>query len=109
MNNNILLLLKNMEIHEKIRTIRQSKGLTQDNVADEIGIDTVNYGRIERGQAKLTMDRFIKIAEILQISPTLFFEKNKEEDSDDMLFLLNKIYETEKQILEQMKFNGSMI
>jgi len=103
MKNDILLLHKKMEIHEKIRTIRQSKGLTQDYVAGRIGIDTVNYGRIERGQAKLSIDRFVEITKILEVNPSMFFEKNKEKQNNDMLLLLNKIYETEVQILKQIK------
>ncbi len=103
MKNDILLLLQNMEIHEKIRTIRQSKGFTQDYVAEKIGIDTVNYGRIERGQAKLTIERFLKISEIFEVKPALFFSENKEVGSNEMLILLNKIYETEQEILKQMK------
>lgn len=109
MKNDILLLLQNMEIHEKIRTIRQTKGFTQDYVAEKIGIDTVNYGRIERGQAKLAMDRFLKISEILEVKPSLFFSENKEIGSNDMLILLNKIYLTEQEILKQMKTNDSII
>lgn len=103
MKNDIFLHSQNMKIHEKIRTIRQTKGLTQDYLADKIGIDTVNYGRIERGQAKLTVDRFLEISEILEVAPNLFFETNTKPEGDDIIGLLNKIFETEVQILKQMK------
>ncbi len=103
MKNNIFLYSQNMEIHDKIRTVRQSKGYTQDFIADKIGIDTVNYGRIERGQAKLTIDRFIKIAEILETPPELFFANNNGNSNNEMLVILKKIYETELQILNKMK------
>jgi len=43
-----------MKLNERIRTIRQGKGYTQEYMAEKLGIDTVNYGRIERGQTQIT-------------------------------------------------------
>ena len=104
MRNDIILPLQKMKIHEKIRTIRQAKGLTQDYIADKLYLDTVNYGRIERGQAKLTMDRFLKIAEILNVKPNLFFnDDNKADTNNEIIILLKQIYETETQILKQLQ------
>ncbi len=66
--------LIHMEIHEKIRSIRQARGITQDFLAERLNIDTVNYGRIERGQAKLTVERFEVICELLEVNPGDFFK-----------------------------------
>ncbi len=87
------------EIIEKIRNIRLSKGYTQEYIAEKLGIDAVNYGRIERGQAKLTLDRFVKICEILDVPPGSFFN----DEPDLIIQYLEKIYETEKEILETIK------
>lgn len=56
-----------MNTIEKIKRIRIEKGYTQEYMAEKLFIDTVNYGRIERGQSKLTIDRLFKIAEILNV------------------------------------------
>ncbi len=56
-----------MELHERIRKYRELKGLTQEGMGIELGIDSVNYGRIERGKAKITIDRLSRIAEILEL------------------------------------------
>ena len=108
MKNNIFLHLKTMKIHEKIRTIRQSKGFTQDYVASILNLDTVNYGRIERGQSKLTIDRFLKILKILDVNSSIFFEDKQEKDivNNEIIHLLEKIYKTEIQILEELQ-NGN--
>lgn len=100
MQRNIFLFYQTMEIHEKIRTIRLSKGFTQDNIAEKLNIDPVNFGRIERGQANLTMERFLKICEILEVHPRLFFEDSTEEGESRTL--LEKIYQEIKQINEKL-------
>ena len=87
------------EIIDKIRNIRLSKGYTQEYIATKLGIDTVNYGRIERGQAKLPLDRFLKICEILEVKPEDLFNDSENE----IITYLKKIYEVEKQILNEIK------
>ena len=37
---------------ERLRTLREERGLLQREVAKEIGIDRLNYGKYERGQVK---------------------------------------------------------
>ncbi len=87
------------EILEKIRNLRLSRGYTQEYMAEKLGIDTVNYGRIERGKSKLTLDRFLKICEILQVSPAELLNDNQNE----IISYLKKIYEIEIEILDTLK------
>ncbi len=87
------------EILEKIRNLRLSRGYTQEYMAEKLGIDTVNYGRIERGKSKLTLDRFLKICDILQVSPTELLNDNQNE----IISYLKKIYEIEIEILDTLK------
>lgn len=91
-----------MKIHDKLRTIRITKGYTQDYVASKLDIDPVNYGRLERGQSKITVDRLQLLCQILDVDIcNIFSDKNNEYDNN--LDLLLKIYETEKHILEELK------
>ncbi|RDB07122.1 helix-turn-helix domain-containing protein [Runella aurantiaca] len=55
-------------IAEKIRLYRLEHGLSQENMADSLGISTTAYGDIERGKTDLTLSRFYQIAEVLHIS-----------------------------------------
>jgi transcriptional regulator with XRE-family HTH domain len=57
-----------MEIHKALRNIRKSKGFSQEEVADRLGVDTTNYGRIERGQASITLERLMQLAELYGMS-----------------------------------------
>lgn len=51
-----------MKINEALKNIRKSKGYSQEQVADYIGIDTTNYGRIERGRSSISFDRLVQLA-----------------------------------------------
>ena len=55
-----------MKLHQKIKTLRLSKNFTQNYMADELGIDTTNYSRLEKGECKITVNRLAKIAQILE-------------------------------------------
>lgn len=49
----------------RIRTIRESKGYTQEYMAEMMGICQSTYAHMESGKSKMSIDRFLQIAEIL--------------------------------------------
>ena len=53
----------------KIRMMRELRGLSQDNVANELGIAQNTYSKIESNQTKLTTEMLAKIADVLEVSP----------------------------------------
>jgi transcriptional regulator with XRE-family HTH domain len=55
-------------IAEKIRLLRLQHGLSQENMADSLGISTTSYGDIERGKTDLTLSRLHQIAEVFKIN-----------------------------------------
>lgn len=54
------------EILQKIKDIRNVKGLSYENMADELKISTSAYRKIENNETKLTVERLFQIAEVLQ-------------------------------------------
>lgn len=54
---------------QNLRAIRKSKGLTQERLAHEAGIDRSYLGKIERGEVNVTLEKIYLIAEHLQCSP----------------------------------------
>lgn len=60
-----------MEIKEslpdRIRQIRLNKGLSQENMADMLGVSTTAYGDIERGRTELTLSRIENLAKIFDV------------------------------------------
>jgi transcriptional regulator with XRE-family HTH domain len=55
-------------ILENIKVIREKKNLSQENIADELGIAQNAYGLIENGKRKLTYERLAQIAIIFECS-----------------------------------------
>ena len=56
-----------MNTGEKIRQIRLTKGFSQENMADMLGISTTAYGDIERNKTELTISRATEIAKVLGV------------------------------------------
>lgn len=87
-----------MKLHTKIKKLRLSKNLSQNYLADELGVDVTNYSRLERGETKISVERLKKIAEILNVNVSLLIE---ESDTDTNKELLNN--ELLKEILNEIK------
>ncbi|MBO0950968.1 helix-turn-helix domain-containing protein [Fibrella forsythiae] len=53
---------------DRIRLARLQQGLSQENMADLLGLSTTAYGDIERGKTELTLTRLAQIADVLRTS-----------------------------------------
>jgi transcriptional regulator with XRE-family HTH domain len=56
-----------MQIGEKIRRLRELKGLKQENIAHALGMSVSAYGNLERGDTQLTFEKLEQIAGVLEI------------------------------------------
>lgn len=65
-----------MELHEKIKIVRQSKGITQTHVANNSGMTVSNYNMKENGKRTITANEVEAIAQALQVPVAIFFEEN---------------------------------
>ncbi|MCC6251371.1 MAG: helix-turn-helix transcriptional regulator [Bacteroidia bacterium] len=57
-----------MGLKENLKTLRKKNGITQQEIAEYLGIDTTSYGRIERGVRNLSADRLELIAKFYKVS-----------------------------------------
>lgn len=57
-----------MNIPERIRLQRLQRGLSQENMADLLGLSTTAYGDIERGKTDLTLSRLNQLAGVFDLS-----------------------------------------
>ena len=53
----------------RLKEIRESRDLTQAQVAEALGLHLTNYNRLENGDTKMTLDRLEQLAEILHCDP----------------------------------------
>jgi transcriptional regulator with XRE-family HTH domain len=59
---------------KNLRKIRLEKGLSQEYLADEIGIPTNQVGRIERGEVNTSVSTAFALATVLEISISKLFD-----------------------------------
>ncbi|SDH84085.1 DNA-binding transcriptional regulator, XRE-family HTH domain [Aneurinibacillus thermoaerophilus] len=71
-----------MKVHEMIRKIRKSKGITQIHVAEKLDMPVQTYNSYELGRRRITVELLREIASVLNEPIENFFEE--------------KIYETKK-------------
>lgn len=55
-----------MEIHEKIRFLRESKDWSQEEMAEKLNMSLSGYSKIERGDTKVSIPKLKKIAEVFE-------------------------------------------
>lgn len=66
-------------INKNIKSIRQSKGITQKFIAEQLGISQMQYYRIENGLTKLDANIIPDVARVLDVNPSIFFDNKTTE------------------------------
>lgn len=54
-------------IGQKIRKTRKARGLSQEQLAEKIGISTTHMSHIETGNTKLSLPVFVNLAKVLEV------------------------------------------
>ena len=62
------VLAKNM------RALRRARGLSQEALADEIGIDRTYCGSVERAERNVSIDNVARIAKALAVEPWMLLK-----------------------------------
>lgn len=65
----------------RIRTRRQQLGMSQERLADQIGVTFQQVQKYEKGINRIGASRLQRIADVLRASPSFFFEQ---EDSEPL-------------------------
>ncbi len=66
--------MKNL-VAKKIRLERLKQNLSQQNMADELGITAAAYSNLERGVSDITISRLFEVSRILSKTPQWFIEE----------------------------------
>ncbi|GAA0415403.1 hypothetical protein GCM10008934_02940 [Virgibacillus salarius] len=65
-----------MLLHEKIKAIRNFKGIKQKPIADALNMTVQSYSYKERGKRSITTNELELIAKQLEVPISIFFEDN---------------------------------
>jgi possible transcriptional regulator len=57
-----------MEMHDKIRMMRELRQWSQEEMAEKMNMSPSGYAKIERGETRLQYDKLVQIAQIFNIN-----------------------------------------
>lgn len=60
-------------IGQRIKKLREDKGITQESMALQLDVTQSNYGRLEKDDRRLNVVKLIKIARILDVNLMYLF------------------------------------
>jgi len=66
-----------MQIHEKLKIMRQCKKWTQEEMAEKLGWAVNSYAKVERGEADVKLDKLKKIAEVVGVDVQELVDANE--------------------------------
>jgi transcriptional regulator with XRE-family HTH domain len=75
----------------RIKELRKHKGLSQEKVAEIMGISPKYLSNIERGKENPTLDTFIKLANALNIEVSDIFNYSHEKSSKELRKLITDL------------------
>jgi len=62
-------------IGQKIKKLREQKGITQETMALQLDVTQSNYGRLEKDDRRLNVVKLLKIARILDVNIAYLFNE----------------------------------
>lgn len=58
-----------VQFGRRLRQLRQGRGLSQEELADNAGLDRSYVGSVERGERNISLESICKLAEALEADP----------------------------------------
>jgi transcriptional regulator with XRE-family HTH domain len=98
-----------IKVYDNILKLRKSKGLSQLDVSEKLGINQDTYSKLERGKIQLTIERLHQISEILGVSvdDILYYKEDTLTKAD--LEIKVRYLETQNKLLEQGLINQTSL
>ncbi|HRP58345.1 helix-turn-helix transcriptional regulator [Agriterribacter sp.] len=90
------------KVLEKLKTARKEKGFSHENMAAELEISQAAYTNIEKNESKLSVERLLKISEILEKPVYYFFESNpnniyNQSNNDNAIGHIDHLYQDNRE------------
>lgn len=85
---------------KRIRELRKARGITQEELAEKLGIGTPNISYIENGKFAPSIENFEKLVAIFEVEPYELYKFPSKETPDDMKRKLNKALDEDEELLK---------
>ncbi len=82
-----------MTFSDKIKNLRFEKKLTQEEIAEKVGIGQSTYAQYESGKRKPSPEKLEKLAKVLNVSPNYLLGWEDESNMDKMTIYIDKLIE----------------
>ena len=86
-----------MDVSNRLRSLREQCGYTQNGLAERAGVSQTHLRRIELGQADITIGHLQLLCDAMSISLKDFFEEASE--TDEMSIVFSKLSPKQKKLL----------
>lgn len=104
----------NEALGSRIKAIRSAKRLTQEQVADQIGVSRQKYARIESGANSITFDILSKVADVLGVTvgditkvldetPAAAYRSGEERESSKKIFDMLDLFYANKHMYARLQ------
>ena len=80
----------NKQIGSRVRIARISRNLSQDSIAEDLGISVSAYSNMERGIVDVTVNRIMEVAAILKIKWSFLLSDSDENEFEKNLMRLSE-------------------
>jgi len=94
--------LSKKEIIERIGYFRNKKGISAYNLGMELGHSKTYFYRIESGDINLTLDTFLEVLDILNVTTSEFFLPILDETNTELLTKINNLTKENKQVITNL-------
>ena len=96
------------DLGNRVRTVRRQQSLTQEQLAEKVGISASFLGHIERGTRKASLDTLVKLCNALKVSPRVLLQDSLQ---DDLIGEDLQISEPQRKLLREisnriLEYNG---
>lgn len=88
-----------MQTGERIRTLREAAGFSQNRLAEMAGISQTHLRRVELGQAGISVDHLEMICDALKITLKEFFDVDGTEAQEEIAVAAAKLTPKRKELL----------
>ncbi len=98
----------------RIKALRMTKNLTQEQVAAQIGVSRQKYARVESGVNSITLDILSKVAKVLDVTisditrildetPVVAYRVAAEDSSSDKIFNMIDLFYANKHMYNKLQ------
>ncbi len=103
----------------RIKLLRSAKNLTQEQIADQIGISRQRYARIENGTNNITLEVLTRIAKILDVqvgditrvldeAPVVEYRAGNEGGSSEKIFDMLDLFYANKHLYAKLHHDDTV-